>query len=101
MIVNIEPGQQGGARGTAHGGGHVAVGVGQPLLGQESVQLGHELEAAELRVLVIRQDQEDVGAGAGGEVGLPVGLVYDVLVESLGLNHGGAQGDEGWEDGSE
>ena len=86
MIVDIEAGQHGGARGAAHWSGHVAIGVGHPLPGHQPVQLGHELEAAELRVLVVCQDQDDVGARAGGEVGLPVGLVHNVLVGSLCLN---------------
>ena len=50
------------------------------------MQLGHELEAAQLLILVVCQDQDDVRAWAGGEVGLPVSLVHNVLVGSFSLS---------------
>lgn len=66
---------------------------GDALLSQPSVQFGHELERAELRVLVVSQHQDDVGPGPAGEVWLPVSLVHEVgLLGPASLLTGGHDG---------
>ena len=85
VIVNIEPCQQRGAGGAAHGGGDISIAVDRPLLPHQLVQPRHELEAAQLRVLVIRDHKDDVGSVLG-EVWLPVGLVHDVRTDLLAMD---------------
>ena len=85
VVVRVEPGQQRGAGGAAHGRGHVPVGVGGAAPAQQLAQPRHELEAAQLRVLVVSQHQEDVGSRPRREVRLPVGLVHQMLVGALAV----------------
>ena len=79
VVVDVEAGQQRGARGAAHGRGGVAAPVHRARLAHVPLQLRHELQRPELHILVtercranvsynnwriylvIRQDQKNVG----------------------------------------
>ncbi len=51
VVVRIEARQHGGSRRAAHGRGHEAVLEVSALLAEVAVQLGHELQGAQLNVL--------------------------------------------------
>ncbi len=64
VVVRVQPGQHGAPAGAAHRRRDEAVGELGALLPQVAVQLRHELQRAELNVLVVAHDQHDVGAAA-------------------------------------
>lgn len=73
VVVHVHPGQDGGPGGTTHGSG----GVGVPELGatltEQAQGSGHEIEGTEFNVLIIGEDEDDVGFAFAG---LPDDVVY-------------------------
>lgn len=60
MIVHIHSRQQGRPRRTTHRGCDVRVPKLSPLVSDGFQRLRHEIQRAQLNVLVVRQDQHDV-----------------------------------------
>lgn len=62
VVVHVHAGQQAGARRAAHGRRHVRVPELRAAVAQQPQRARHEVQRAELDVLVVGEEEDDVGA---------------------------------------